>query len=107
MFFRGANSIEGRGIWFFQKNFMSPIRTKLRWVIVWDELNSGIGKVPVMDPICWCESQKKLFFVFCEFLLNEKSEVNFFRLKRSALKRGIQRCRTHCHIMFNKGAMAV
>jgi hypothetical protein len=47
------------------------------------------------------------FFVFCEFLLNEKSEVKFFRLKRSALKRGIQRCRIHCHIMFNKGAMAV
>jgi hypothetical protein len=32
-----------------------------------------------------------IFFVFCEFLLNEKSEVKFFRLKRSALKRGIQR----------------
>jgi hypothetical protein len=47
------------------------------------------------------------FFVFFEFLLNEKSEVKFFRLKRSALKRGIQRCRFHCHIMFNKGAMAV
>jgi hypothetical protein len=47
------------------------------------------------------------FFVFCEFLLNEQSEVKFFRLKRSALKRGIQRCRIHCHIMFNKGAMAV
>jgi hypothetical protein len=47
------------------------------------------------------------FLVFCEFLLNEKSEVKFFRLKRSALKRGIQRCRIHCHIMFNKGAMTV
>jgi hypothetical protein len=47
------------------------------------------------------------FFVFCEFLLNEKSEVKFFRLKRSALKRGIQRCRIHSHTMFNKGAMAV
>jgi hypothetical protein len=30
------------------------------------------------------------FFVFCEFLLNEKSEVNFFWPKRSALKKGIQ-----------------
>jgi hypothetical protein len=47
------------------------------------------------------------FFVFCEFLLNETSEVKFVRLKRSALKRGIQRCRIHCHAMFNKGAMAV
>jgi hypothetical protein len=47
------------------------------------------------------------FFVFCEFLLNEKSEVKFFRLNRSALKTGIQRCRIHCHTMFNKGAMAV
>jgi hypothetical protein len=46
-------------------------------------------------------------FFFCEFLLNEKSEVKFFRLKRSALKRGIQRCIIHCHIMFNKGATAV
>jgi hypothetical protein len=46
------------------------------------------------------------FFVFCEFLLNEKSEVKFFRLKRSVLKGGIQRCRIDCHIMFNKGATA-
>jgi hypothetical protein len=47
------------------------------------------------------------FLVFCEFLLNEKIEVKFFRLKRSALKRGIQRCIIHYHIMFNKGATAV
>jgi hypothetical protein len=47
------------------------------------------------------------FLVFCEFLFNEKTEVNFFRLKRSALKRGIPRCRIHYHIMFNKGAMTV
>jgi hypothetical protein len=47
------------------------------------------------------------FFVFCKFLLNEKKKVKFFRLKRSALKRGIQRCRILCYSMFNKGAMAV
>jgi hypothetical protein len=41
------------------------------------------------------------FLVFCEFLLNEKSEVKLFPLKRSALKRGIHRCIIHCHIMFN------
>jgi hypothetical protein len=35
------------------------------------------------------------FFCFCEFLLNEKIEVKFFRPKRSALKIGIQRCRIH------------
>jgi hypothetical protein len=49
----------------------------------------------------------EFFCFFFLFLLNEKSEVKFFRLKRSALKRGIQRCRFHCHIVFNKGAMAV
>jgi hypothetical protein len=47
------------------------------------------------------------FFVFREFLLNEKRAVKFFRLKRSAFEEGIQRCRYHCHSMFNKGAMAV
>jgi hypothetical protein len=57
MFFRGANSIEVS--WFFRKIFLSPIRTKLRRVILWDELNSGIENVPVIDPICWCGSQKK------------------------------------------------
>jgi hypothetical protein len=36
-----------------------------------------------------------IFSIFCEFLLNEKIEVKSFRLKRSALKRGIQRCRIH------------
>jgi hypothetical protein len=30
------------------------------------------------------------FEVFCEFLLNDKREVKFSRLKRSALERGIQ-----------------
>jgi hypothetical protein len=44
------------------------------------------------------------FLFFCEFFLNEKSEVKFFRLRRSALKRGIQRCIIHYQIMFNKGA---
>jgi hypothetical protein len=48
-----------------------------------------------------------VFFVFCEFPLNEKREVKFFRLKISALKRGIHRCKIHCHSMFNKGVMAV
>jgi hypothetical protein len=47
------------------------------------------------------------FFVFCEFPLNEKREVKFFRFKRSTLKRGIHRCRIDCHSMFNKEAMAV
>jgi hypothetical protein len=47
------------------------------------------------------------FFVFCEFLLNNKREIKFSPLKRSELKRGIQRCRIHCPRMFNKGAMAV
>jgi hypothetical protein len=31
-------------------------------------LNSGIGKVPVIDPICWCGSQKYGFFEFFCFL---------------------------------------
>jgi hypothetical protein len=68
---------------------MSPIRTKLRWVIVWDELNSGIGKVPVMDSICWCESQKIYCFLFFrEFLLNEKERgKNFFGSKKRIEKR--------------------
>jgi hypothetical protein len=47
------------------------------------------------------------FFVFCEFLLNDKREAKFSRIKRRALERGIQGCRIHCHSMFNKGAMAV
>jgi hypothetical protein len=58
MFFPGANLIEGRGSWYFRKKFLSPIRTKLRCVIVWDELKSGIGKVPAIDPICWCGNKK-------------------------------------------------
>jgi hypothetical protein len=45
------------------------------------------------------------FFVFCEFLLNDKREAKFSQLKRSALERGIQGCRIHCHSMFNKGAV--
>jgi hypothetical protein len=38
-------------------------------------------------------SKNMSFLVFCEYLFNEKNEVKFFLLKRSALKRGIQRCR--------------
>jgi hypothetical protein len=47
------------------------------------------------------------FLFFCEFLLNEKSDVKFFQLKRSALKGGIQQCIIHYHIMFNKEATAI
>jgi hypothetical protein len=101
MFFRGANLIEGGGTWFFRKIFLSPIRTKLRWVIElgWVEFRHRESSGQRPDLLVW-EPKIWFFFVFCEFLLNEKSEVNFFRLKRSALKRGIQRSRI-CHIIFN------
>jgi hypothetical protein len=67
MFFRGANSIEGRGSWFFRKIFLSLIRTKK---ILWDELNSGIENVPVIDSICWCGAKKNEKFEFFRFFVN-------------------------------------
>jgi hypothetical protein len=47
------------------------------------------------------------FLVFLRFSLNEKIQVNFFRLRRRALTRAIQRCKIHCHMLLNKGAMGV
>jgi hypothetical protein len=68
MIFRSENYIEGGSTWFFSKNFLSPIRTKLLSVIVYGQLNSGIVKVPAIEPIFCCGSQNMDFLVFCVFL---------------------------------------
>jgi hypothetical protein len=53
----------------FSKFFLSPIRTKLLSVIVYGQLNSGIVKVPAIEPIFFCGSQKYGFFGFLRFSL--------------------------------------
>jgi hypothetical protein len=67
MIFRSENYIEGGGTWFFRTFFLSPIRTKLLSVIVYGQLNSGIVKVPAIEPIFCCGSQKYGFFGFLRF----------------------------------------
>jgi hypothetical protein len=52
----------------FSENFLSPIRTKLLSVIVYDELNSGIVKVPAIEPFFAVGAKNMDFLVFCEFL---------------------------------------
>jgi hypothetical protein len=69
MIFRSENYIEGGSAWFFSKNFLSPIRTKLLSVIVQGQLNSAIVKVPAIEPIFCCGSQKYGFFGFLRFSL--------------------------------------
>jgi hypothetical protein len=68
MIFRSENYIEG-STWFFSKNFLSPIRTKFLSVIVQGQLNSGMVKVPAIEPIFCCVSQKYGFFGFLRFSL--------------------------------------
>jgi hypothetical protein len=58
MIFRSENYIEGGGTWYFSKIFLSPIRIKLLSDIVYGQLNSGIVKVPAIEPIFSCGSQK-------------------------------------------------
>jgi hypothetical protein len=53
----------------FSKIFLSPIRTKLLSVIVLGQLNSGIVKVPAIEPIFCCGSEKYGFFGFLRFSL--------------------------------------
>jgi hypothetical protein len=69
MIFRSENYIKGGGTWFFSKYFLSPIRTKLLSVIVSGQSNSGIVKVPAIEPIFCCGSQKYGFFGFLRFSL--------------------------------------
>jgi hypothetical protein len=69
MIYRSENYIEGGVRGFFSKIFLSPIRTKLLSVIVWGQLNSGKVKVPAIEPIFCCGSQKYRFFVFLRFSL--------------------------------------
>jgi hypothetical protein len=64
MIFRSENYIEGGGYVVFSNFFLSPIRTKLLSVIVYGQLNSGIVKVPAIEPIFCCGSQKYGFFWF-------------------------------------------
>jgi hypothetical protein len=68
MIFRSENYIEG-GVRGFFEIFLSPIRTKLLSVIVQGQLNSGIVKVPAIEPIFCCGSQKYGFFGFLRFSL--------------------------------------
>jgi hypothetical protein len=60
---------------------LSPIRTKLLSVIVEDELNSGIVKVPAIEPIFCCGSQKYGFFGFLRISLKGK----FFSAQKKRL----------------------
>jgi hypothetical protein len=48
-----------------------------------------------------------IFCFFAIFSKMKKSRYIFFRLRRSALTRAIQRCKIHCHMLLNKGAMGV
>jgi hypothetical protein len=68
MIFRSENYIEGGSTWFFSKKFLSPIRIKLLSVIVYGQLNSGIVKVPAIEPIFAVGAKNMDFFVFCDFL---------------------------------------
>jgi hypothetical protein len=67
------------------KKFLSPIRTKLLSVIVYDELNSGIVKVPAIEPIFCCGSQKYGFFGFLRFSLKRKNAGKFFSAQKKRL----------------------
>jgi hypothetical protein len=86
MFFPGANLIEGRGSWFFSNIFFVADSNEIAvsccigWVEVRHRESSGRRPhLLVWEP----KVVKNLsFLVFCEFLLNEKIEAKFFRLKR-------------------------
>jgi hypothetical protein len=57
---------------------LAPIRTKLLSVIVYDELNSGIVKVPAIEPMFCCGRQKYGFFGFLQISLKRKNPSKFF-----------------------------
>jgi hypothetical protein len=69
----------------FSKNFLSTIRTKLLSVIEQDELNSGIVKVPAIEPIFCCGSQKYGFFGFLRISLKRKIPGKFFSAQKKRL----------------------
>jgi hypothetical protein len=64
---------------------LSPIRTKLLSVIVQDELNSGIVKVPAIEPFFFCGSQKYGFFGFLRISLKRKNPGKFFSAQKKRL----------------------
>jgi hypothetical protein len=72
----------------FSKKFLSPIRTKLLSVIVQGQLNSGRVKVPAIEPIFCCGSQKYGFFGFLRFSLKRKSSGIFFSIQKKRLDKG-------------------
>jgi hypothetical protein len=64
---------------------LSPIRTKLLSVIVEDELNSGIVKVPAIEPIFCCGSRKYGFFGFLLISRKRKNPGKFFSAQKKRL----------------------
>jgi hypothetical protein len=51
-------------------------------------LNSGIVKVPAIEPIFFCGSQKYGFFGFLRFSLKWKNPGNFFSTQKKRLDKG-------------------
>jgi hypothetical protein len=91
----------------FSKKILSPIRTKLLSVIVLGQLNLGTVKVPAIEPIFCCGSQKYGFFEFrplnpffavgakkygffgfLGFSLKRKNSGNFFSIQKKRLDEG-------------------
>jgi hypothetical protein len=54
-------------------------------VIEYDELNSGIVKVPAIEPIFCCGSQKYEFFGFLRISPKRKNPGNFFSAQKKRL----------------------
>jgi hypothetical protein len=79
---KGAMGVE---MIFRIKNFLSLILTNLMSVIIEDELNSGIVKVPPIEPIFCCGSQKYGFFGFLRISLKRKNPGKFFSAQKKRL----------------------
>jgi hypothetical protein len=71
MIFRSENYIEGGREYmvFFEKIFVADSNQIAVSYSIGSQLNSGIVKVPAIEPIFFCGSQKYGFFGFLRFSL--------------------------------------
>jgi hypothetical protein len=71
-------------------------------------LNSGIVKVPAIEPIFCCGSQKYGVFGFLRISLKRKNPGTFFSAQKKRLDKSNPTVQnSHCHMLLNKGAMGV
>jgi hypothetical protein len=87
MIFRSENYIEGGVRCFFEKIFVAD-SNQIAVSYCIGSVEFRYSKIPAIEPIFCCGSQKYGFFGFLRFSLKRKNSGNFFSIQMKRLDKG-------------------